>query len=64
MFRSGLDTSILAILRDKRHNDFLNSLLGIIESNLANNPIYFNCFPNFMISLDDPQILKSLSLEP
>ena len=37
MFRSGLDTLVLAILRDKRHKDFSNSLLGIIESNLAND---------------------------
>ena len=63
MFRLELDTPVLTILRDKRHKDFSNSLLGIIESNLANDPVYFNCFPNFMVSLDDPHILKTLSLD-
>lgn len=35
MFRSGLDTTIRAIVRDKRQKDFVNSLLGIIKPNLA-----------------------------
>ena len=45
--RKGLNTSILACLRDQRHNDFEDSLLGIVETSLTNGPIYFDCFPNF-----------------
>ena len=63
MFRSGLDTPVLAILREKEHKDFSNSLLGIIESNLAERPIYFNCFPNFTVALDDPHVLKTLTFD-
>lgn len=63
MFRSGLDTPILAILRDKRHKDSSNSLLGIIESNLADGPAYFNCYTSFTVALDDPHFFKVLTLD-
>ena len=35
MFRSELDTPVLANLRDRCHKDFSNSLLEIIESNFV-----------------------------
>ena len=34
----------------------------MIDSNLANGPIYFNCFPNFSMNINDPSILSSLTL--
>lgn len=63
MFRSGLDIPVLAILRDKRHKDVANSLLGIIESNLGDGSAYFNCYPNFIVALDDPHFFKVLTLD-
>lgn len=63
MFRFGLDTLVLDILRDKSHKDFVNSLLGIIESNLVDGLAYFTCFPNFKVALDDPHVLKTLNLD-
>lgn len=42
--------------------DFPNSILHIIDSNLVNGPIYFKCFPKFSINLSDPSILSTLSL--
>lgn len=61
--RLGLNTSALICVRDKRHNRFHDSLLGIIESSLCDGPIYFSCFPNFTLSLGDPTIMHSLCLD-
>lgn len=63
MFRSRLDTPIFAILIDKRHTSFANFLLGIIESNLADGPTYFNCYPNFTMALDDMHFFTVLTLD-
>ncbi|KAF2286755.1 hypothetical protein GH714_027433 [Hevea brasiliensis] len=61
--RLGLSTSALVCVRDKRHKDFNDSLLGIIESSLCDGPIYFSCYPNFTISIKDPNIMQALSLD-
>ncbi|KAJ9177061.1 hypothetical protein P3X46_012314 [Hevea brasiliensis] len=61
--RLGLNTSALVCVRDKRHKDFNDSLLGIIESSLCDGPIYFSCYPNFTISIEDPNIMQALSLD-
>ena len=62
LFRLGIDTPVCMILRDARHRDFNNSLLALAQSNLANGPIYFNCYPNFSLSLNDANVLDSLNL--
>lgn len=49
--RGGLNTSVLACLRDKRHLSFNDSLLGIVESSLCTGPIYFDCFLNYSIKI-------------
>ena len=49
-------------LRDVRSTKFTDSILSMIDSNLANGPVYFNCFPNFSININDPSILSSLNL--
>ena len=33
-----------------------------MESSLHNGPIHFNCFPYFTLSLNDPHLLKALTL--
>lgn len=30
--------------------NFQDSLVGVMESNMARNPIYFNCYPNLELS--------------
>ncbi|KAL4188507.1 hypothetical protein AMTRI_Chr08g202670 [Amborella trichopoda] len=60
--RLGLNTSVLVCLRDTRHNIFTDSLLGMVESSLCSGPIYFNCFPNFSVSLNDPNTLDILTI--
>ncbi|GAV61967.1 MP domain-containing protein, partial [Cephalotus follicularis] len=60
--RIGLNNSLIICLRDCRHNKFTRSLLGLVESSLSNDPIYFNCFSNFIVSLNEPNILKTLTI--
>ena len=62
LIREGLNNSILMALRDTRHLRFNDNLLGTMESNLSGGPVHFNCFPNFTVALDDPHILKVLTL--
>ena len=45
-----------------RHIRFNDSLLGTIESSLSGGPVHFDYFPNFTIALDDPHIMKVLTL--
>ncbi|KAH9802585.1 hypothetical protein KPL71_001451 [Citrus sinensis] len=61
--KEGLDTSILAILRDGRFISFDDSLLSSIESSLCKGHISFDCYPNITISLKDKNILKSMILQ-
>ncbi|EYU18270.1 hypothetical protein MIMGU_mgv1a018017mg, partial [Erythranthe guttata] len=61
--RLGLNTSAVICVRDKRHNKFHDSLLGIVESSLCDGPIYFSCFPNFTLSLTDPTLMHALCLD-
>ncbi|CAL9003020.1 unnamed protein product, partial [Prunus brigantina] len=60
--RLGLQASILLCLRDARFTDFNDSVLGMIESSLCNGPVHFDCYPDFTVSLNDPHILKTLTL--
>ena len=62
LFRIGIDAPVLVILRDKRHKNFQNSILAMAETNIANGPIYFNCYPNFSVGLFDKNILDTLVL--
>ncbi|KAG7945450.1 hypothetical protein I3843_15G152200 [Carya illinoinensis] len=60
--RLGINASILLCLRDARHNQFETSILGMIQSSLFNGPVYFDCFPDLPLALNDPNILKALTL--
>nr|KYP43051.1 Movement protein [Cajanus cajan] len=63
LIREGLNASILMCLRDIRHNDFQDSLIGAIETSLGHGHVYFNCFPNKTVSLLDRNVLDSLFLK-
>ncbi|KAK2991115.1 hypothetical protein RJ640_029398, partial [Escallonia rubra] len=60
--KEGLDTHVWAALRDDRHLSFDDSLLGMVETSLCNGPMYFNCYPNFSVSLSDPHIMDVLTV--
>ena len=62
LFRLGLDVPILLTLRDKRHLNFENLILSLLESNLESGPVFSNCYPKFSIKLTDGAILNSLNL--
>ncbi|GAV86628.1 LOW QUALITY PROTEIN: MP domain-containing protein, partial [Cephalotus follicularis] len=60
--RQRLNTSILACLRDARHLNFDDSLIGAIETSLCNGPVYFDGYPDLTISLTDKNILETLKI--
>lgn len=60
LHKLGLNTSILLVLRDTRIKDFHNSTIAIVESNLNDGPVYFNCHPNYSMSLADEFTKNSL----
>ena len=61
--RQGLNTSVFLGLRDGRFKIYEDALLGMVESSLYKGPIYFNCYPNFAISLTDKTVLQTLKLD-
>ncbi|TYK19826.1 polyprotein [Cucumis melo var. makuwa] len=63
LFREGLDVPVYLALKDKRHLRFTPSLLGIVQSNLEQGPVYFNCKPGLTVSLQDRNIMDTLSLD-
>ena len=59
----GVYASIYLALRDKRLKKYKSSLLTMIQTNICNGPIYFDCSPNFSLDLTDLLILQSLILD-
>jgi hypothetical protein len=60
--RLGIDASVLLCLRDARFNKFKTSILGMIQSSLYAGLVHFDVFSNLTISLEDINVLKSLTL--
>lgn len=61
--RQGINgTSVVLCLQDNRHSKFEDSLLGKLQFSLCDGPIYFNCFPNFLVSLMDRRVFDCLNL--
>ncbi|XP_028058379.1 uncharacterized protein LOC114262230 isoform X2 [Camellia sinensis] len=59
---TGLKSSVLVCLRDRRFLYFKDSLTAVAQSKLSDGPIYFNCYPNHPVSLSDPHILMNINL--
>ncbi|KAK2428017.1 hypothetical protein QL285_026560 [Trifolium repens] len=60
LHKLGLNSPILLILRDSRIRDFHDSVIAMLESNLNDGPVYFNCYPNYSMSLGDEITSSSL----
>ena len=60
--RKGINASVLTCLRDARFKDFRISILGMNTSSLFDGPVYFNYYPDLTLPLDDPNIVKVLTL--
>ncbi|KAG6588193.1 hypothetical protein SDJN03_16758, partial [Cucurbita argyrosperma subsp. sororia] len=54
--RGPLNAKVLLCLRDARHRNLQDSLLGMVEANLKDGPLYFNVFPNIVESLSAPRL--------
>ena len=59
--RKGINTSVLMCLHDARFKNFKDSILGMITASLYDDPVYFNCYPDLTLALDDPNIVKALT---
>ena len=53
----GLNTSIVMCLRDNRHLDYRDSIIGAVQAGLNDGPVYFQCYLNFTVRLRDVDIL-------
>ena len=61
--RLGLDKPICICLRDARHNQFQDSVLGLMQTNTSLGPVYFTCYPNLELDcMNDKSIHKALTL--
>ena len=49
-------------LRDNKHLDYKDSTIGAIQARLNDGPVYFQCYPNFMVRLRDAYILDLVFL--
>ena len=55
--RKGINASMLLCLRDAKYKDFHTSFLGMITSSLFDGLVYFNCYLDLTLILDDPNIV-------
>ena len=60
--RKDINASVLMCLRDARFKNFKDSILDMITASLYDGPVYFNCYPDLTLALDDPNIVKALTL--
>jgi hypothetical protein len=58
----GLNSSIMAYVRDGRCNNFKQSLAALIETSLCHGPVYFQIAPNLSLSMTDRHLSESLQL--
>ena len=50
-------------LRDVRFKNFSSDgILGMIVASLYDGFVYFDCYPDISLALDDPNIVKALTL--
>ena len=57
-----LNTSIVMYLRDNKHLNYQDSIFGAVEARLNDDPVYFQCYPNFTVRLKDADILNLVFL--
>lgn len=63
LHRKGQKSYVFSALFDNRWTIFTQDMIGGIEASLSNGPIQYDVYPDFSIALDDPHILKCLTLE-
>ena len=63
LLKTGVNAPIHLALRDKRLRHYKSSLLVVIQTNVCKGPIFFNCYPNFMVDLTCPMTTEALKLD-
>ena len=49
-------------LRDNRHLEYQDSIIGAVQAGLNDGPVSFQCYPNFTVRIRDADILDSVVL--
>ncbi|KAI5402942.1 hypothetical protein KIW84_050512 [Lathyrus oleraceus] len=62
IYRFGLNSSIMAYVRDGRCKDFKQSLAAMVETSLCHGPVYFDVSQNLTLSLSDKNLLDAIQL--
>ena len=57
-----MTNSVIMCLKDARFKKFYDSILGMITASLYDGLVYFDCYPDISLALDDPNIVKTLTL--
>ena len=60
--RKCINAFVLMCLRDARFKNFKDSILGMITASLYDGSVYFTCYPDITLALDDHNIFKVLTL--
>ena len=63
LLKKGINAPIYMALRDKRLKKYKSSLLAVIQTNICKGPIFFNCYPDFMVDLTCPMTTEALKLD-
>ncbi|KAK9697928.1 hypothetical protein RND81_08G070300 [Saponaria officinalis] len=63
LVHKGIDCPIYMALRDNRLKTYKDSLIAVVQTNVCNGPVYFNCFPDYTVDLSDPLIQEYLILD-
>ena len=58
-----LNKPIFVCIRDRQQTMFKDSIRGIIQSNLHNGIVYFDCFPRYPIGIKDINARNDLVME-
>ena len=63
LLKRGINAPIYLALRDKRLKKYKSSLLALIQTNICKGPVFFNCYPDFMVDLTCPLTKEALKLD-
>lgn len=55
--------STLIGVRDTKHEEYIDQILGLVETNLRVDPAYFNYHADLPLRLADPHIKKVVVLK-
>jgi hypothetical protein len=63
LVHKGINAYVLCIIRDLTHNKFTDSIIAGIVAPLSNGPVYFDFYPNFVVSAYDETLGDILKLQ-